>query len=549
MQFEERCPSVELRSWQERALSQLARHTNPDFLLSATPASGKTTFACTAIRQLKPDLAIIVVPTIPLRRQWADHAACFGLDLDPTFENGQVRPGRDRDGIVVTYAAVASAPHIYRNLSSRQQTKVVLDEIHHCGDEHKWGDAIHYAFEKADRRLGLSGTPFRMKKDTIPFVTYEGDPAVSKPDFSYTYGQALQDGVVRPVEFAFFDGTARWVDAQQMMSTGLSEAGKDDEGLAIRSAISDTSEWMRSVQEKAHATLVELRQHIPARGGLIVADHQTHARRLAKQHDAVTGVVTPLAISDDPRGSDVIRAFKVSDTPWLTAVNMVSEGVDIPRLMVGIYATTSRTELFFRQVVGRFVRIDNTRMDEYPATVYLPSVPSLVEMAKKIEDERNHVLEEEEITRRRFDDFGPGLGPNPITILGAVDGKHSHSVLNSTTITLEEIETAKKFIDELHLTQSPTYVALIIQKYFKFSTSGNPPNTNTDVKTIPDYEVRELKRQECKKLVNRYHEQTAISYREIWIALNDLVGERSVAEATIESLDRRIELLSMWLTP
>ena len=35
---------------------------------------------------------------------------------------------------------------------------------------------------------------------------------------------------------------------------------------------------------------------------------------------------------------------------------MVSEGVDIPRLRVGVFATTTTTELFFRQAVGRLVR-------------------------------------------------------------------------------------------------------------------------------------------------------------------------------------------------
>lgn len=53
----------------------------------------------------------------------------------------------------------------------------------------------------------------------------------------------------------------------------------------------------------------------------------------------------------------------ISKKELLELINprMVSEGVDIPRLRVGIYATNITKELTFRQIIGRVVR----RQDEY----------------------------------------------------------------------------------------------------------------------------------------------------------------------------------------
>ena len=72
---------------------------------------------------------------------------------------------------------------------------------------------------------------------------------------------------------------------------------------------------------------------------------------------------------------------------------MVSEGVDIPRLRVGVYATSARTELFFRQVVGRFIRRTPAPKQQM-SHLFLPSDPTLKRLAAQIEEERNHALEQ-----------------------------------------------------------------------------------------------------------------------------------------------------------
>ena len=96
-----------------------------------------------------------------------------------------------------------------------------------------------------------------------------------------------------------------------------------------------------------------------------------------------------MVLSDDPGASARIATFAASTERWLVAVRMVSEGVDIPRLAVGVYATSASTPLFFAQAIGRFVR---ARRPGETASVFLPSVPHLLGLASEMEAERDHVL-------------------------------------------------------------------------------------------------------------------------------------------------------------
>ena len=177
--------SVRLRPWQKRALDGLAGTGAPDFLAVATPGAGKTTFAlCAAVHDLaaSPGRRLVVVaPTSHLKVQWADAAAALGLHLEPRWTPSGGRLPADVHGVVTTYQQVASNPDALRPLAA--EALVILDEIHHAGDDRAWGDAVRRAFEAAPRRLSLSGTPFRSDTRSIPFVRYVGDEAV--PDFEY----------------------------------------------------------------------------------------------------------------------------------------------------------------------------------------------------------------------------------------------------------------------------------------------------------------------------------------------------------------------------
>ncbi len=398
--------ATSLRAWQADALGQYFATEPRDYLAVATPGAGKTTFALTIAAELLSrrvvDRITVVAPTEHLKTQWAQAAARVGIPIDPAYSGGKGRTSGDFVGIAVTYAGVATNPLAMRIRTERFKTLVILDEIHHAGDAMSWGEAVREAFEPARRRVALTGTPFRSDVNPIPFVTYEpggdGIPR-SAADFTYGYGHALRDHVVRPVLFWAYGGDLQWrTRAGDEVSARLGEPlTKDMAAQALRTALDPTGSWIASVLEAADKRLSEVRKNVPDAGGLVIASDQDSARAYAAVLARIAGEKPTVVLSDEKAASKKIDKFAAGDSRWMVAVRMVSEGVDVPRLAVGVYATNTSTPLFFAQAIGRFVR---SRSRGETASIFLPSHPSLMGFAAELELERDHVL------GRRINDEG-----------------------------------------------------------------------------------------------------------------------------------------------
>ena len=397
-----------LRAWQQAALTQYEESSPKDFLVTATPGAGKTTFALTLAARLlsrrEVGRVVVVCPTDHLRLQWADAADRMGMVLDPRLTNavGPVRPGTS--GYVTTYAQVAGKPMLHAARATAVKSLVILDEVHHAGDGLSWGEAIEEAFGFAARRLCLTGTPFRTKADErIPFVryeedTFEGDDGTggvglaSRADYTYGYKEALADAVVRPVVFAAYTGTSRWRNsAGEVVAASLSEAGtRSVEMQAWRTALDPKGQWVPHVIAAMDDRITHLRETgVPDAAGLVLASDQDDARAYAKIVRRVTGKAPELILSDDPKASKKIERFATGSARIAVCVRMVSEGVDIPRAAVLAWMTSYRTPLFFAQAVGRVVRARNPQES---ATVFLPAVRPLLTLAASLEEQRNHVM-------------------------------------------------------------------------------------------------------------------------------------------------------------
>ena len=389
-----------LRAWQAEALQAYMASQPQDFLAVATPGAGKTTFALRVATELMAKGAVrrvtVVCPTEHLKTQWSESAARVGLTLDPDFTNAQGEEGSFFDGVCVTYAQVAANPGLHKRRTASRPTLVILDEIHHGGDALSWGDGIREAFQGAERRLSLTGTPFRSDDSPIPFVEYadDGDGVFrSRADYTYGYAEALRDGVVRPVMFLSYSGQMRWQTKQgDVVEATLGEPlTKDMTGQAWRTALNPVGDWIQAVLAAADERLTAVRKSIPDAGGLVIATDQRAARAYAERLEGISGQRPTVVLSDDAGASDRIAEFSAGDERWMIAVRMVSEGVDVPRLAVGVYATSASTPLFFAQAIGRFVR---ARKRGETATVFLPSVPQLLGLAAEMEVERDHALGE-----------------------------------------------------------------------------------------------------------------------------------------------------------
>jgi len=552
-------PSTQaLRGWQRRALVRYLTARPRDFLLVATPGAGKTAFALRIAGELLSEGTVqritVVVPTEHLKTQWAAAGAAAGISLDPRFSNSNATTSDDYHGVVVTYAQVASHPMRHRVRTENRRTLVIFDEIHHGGDAKSWGEGIREAFADATRRLGLTGTPFRSDDSAIPFVSYSPDGQGllrSTADHSYGYSDALTDGVVRPVIFLAYSGEARWRNnAGEEFAARLGEPlSAEQTARAWRTALDPNGEWMPAVINAADTRLSQLRDGgMPDAGGMVIASDQTAARAYARLLRTLTGEAPTLVLSDDPGSSDRIGEFESGTSRWLVAVRMVSEGVDVPRLAVGVYATSAATPLFFAQAVGRFVR---SRTAGETASIFLPSVPSLLQLASELEAQRDHVLGKPHRESLGFDetDRQPGSEPtdgdNGFEFLGS-DAELDQVIFDGAsfgTATPAGSDEEADYLGIPGLLDSAQMRDLLRRRQDEQlatrSAAGIPARVSTHAK------LRELRR-ELNTLVSAIHHRTGKSHGWIHSELRRVCGGPPVAAADTEQLQERIENLRSW---
>ena len=543
--------TVRLRPWQKAALDRFSELDQDDFLAVATPGAGKTTFALTAART---DLAanpgrrlIVVAPTQHLKIQWARAALKFGLALDHGWTTRSGGLASDVHGAIVTYQQVAADPKGIRGVA--HESFVVLDEIHHAGDERAWGEGIRFAFAGASRRLALSGTPFRSDTNAIPFVTYHMDEARS--DFTYGYGDALADGgVVRPVHFPRMNGEMEWVsaDGQSHHHTFDDELDKARSGQRLRTALSLDGEWLPAVLRLADARLSEVRETHPEAGGLVICADQDHARGIAEMLRRRFARRVVVATSDDPEASKRIADFAESSVPWIVAVRMVSEGVDIPRLRVGVFATTTTTELFFRQAVGRLVRWTEGLPDQR-AWFFLPDDSRLASHASLIGEERRHS------TRRRADDDSsldedlvppdpaaldePGTHPqlslfealSAVAVGDVEEGAAAHVTPPIDSAEPDPAEALDQADDALVVDLAPL--------------AGPRVSAGSDGLVTPEEHKKDL-RQRNQEFVRDLANLTGWTHARINAELNQRAGIAKITQATAPQLERRLRVARSW---
>jgi superfamily II DNA or RNA helicase len=439
------------------------------------------------------------------------------------------------------------------------KTLVILDEVHHAGDALAWGEGVREAFQPATRRLALTGTPFRSDVNPIPFVTYtpdeDGVPR-SAADFTYGYEHALADHVVRPVLFLAYSGEMQWrTRAGDEIAARLGEPLTNDlNAQALRTALDPSGAWIPAVLAAADKRLSEVRRHVPDAGGLVIATDQDSARAYAALLRSIAGEAPTVVLSDEKAASKKIARFTESEARWMVAVRMVSEGVDVPRLAVGVYATTTSTPLFFAQAVGRFVR---ARTRGETASVFLPSVPNLLIYAAELERQRDHVLgrridsdqdvmdaEAELLARAEaseaasddllgsFEALGSQARFDQVLFDGATFGHEGEVHVGSD----EEMD----FLGIPGLLEPDQVRALLHQRQRSRRAPQREPDPVAEVST---YEQLAVLRRELNGLVAAWHHRTGQAHGVTHAELRRECGGPAAAVATADQLRDRIDRL------
>jgi superfamily II DNA or RNA helicase len=543
---------LRLRDWQRRALASYAeQHVRKDFLVTATPGAGKTTFALALagllLARRAVERVVVVCPTDHLRTQWAEAADRAGIPLDAALSNavGPVRP--DLRGYVTTYAQVAAKPALHAARVTARRTLVVLDEVHHAGDGLSWGEAVAVAFERATRRLSLTGTPFRTRADErIPFVRYEPDGEGgwrSAADFTYGYREALADGVVRPVVFAAYTGTTRWRNsAGKVIATSLSELNtRRTEATAWRTALNPRGKWVPHVIAAMDERITHLRRSgFDDAAGLVLASDQDDARAYAEIAERVTGVPPALILSDDPRASERIAAFTVGDERMAVCVRMVSEGVDIPRAMCLAWLTSYRTPLFFAQGVGRVVR---ARGRAEAATVFLPAVRPLLALAAELEQERNHVIAapsdagDEQLLDVVRQEAEPGTAER-IELIDA-EAEFAHVLHGGRAVVAALSAEDEEFLGLPGILSPEQTAALLSRRDAAARRRAAQPADPVSAGTAARWREGAQLRREINRLVSVLALRRGVPHREVHAEVRRAVPGPASAAADVETLERR----------
>jgi len=408
-------PEVADREWQQKALSAAIESYLPSeerdvFLTVACPGAGKTRFSIAvvkaAIASNLVDLVVVVAPIEILRKQWIGDAAPHGLILHH-YSSRDLRDamvdGLDDGihGIATTYQQVPMIADVFEHFCSELRVLVVADEIHHCADHLSWGDNLIIGFKGAHKKLILSGTPFRSDDGKIPFVMQQsanGQWTMREADAYYSYANACDDRVCRVMTFPRVNANIRFEDDDGVWEHMLDERDIDVKfrNRMYRAALDpDRSDFSRYLLQQAWDKLASIRKHDQSDAGmLVVAKDKAHAEKLKDIMHAIAGRAPVVVNSDHPNSAAKIKRFKTSKAPVIIAVKMFSEGVDAPRLRVIAFLTQAKTEMWFRQIVGRAVRMQPEVRGDQPAFMFIPKIPAFEDMARRIEEEVAYIVDE-----------------------------------------------------------------------------------------------------------------------------------------------------------
>ncbi|MGE4425231.1 MAG: DEAD/DEAH box helicase [Solirubrobacteraceae bacterium] len=536
-----------LRQWQLQALAAMEQWPKGTFLMAAAPGAGKTRPALEqAVRLLyarEADRIALVCPTAPLTRQWAEAAARLGLHLAP--DATELTPPAGFHGVAVTYARVAQSAERWAS-QCLDSTFVIADEAHHLGDEMAWGQGFTRALGRARRWLLLSGTPFRSDASPIPGVRYDDD-GMARPDHAYGYAEAVRDGVCRPVTFIPFDGTMTWRSGEETVEGSFADqVAGEERSRRYRTAISaDLEGALPKILGEAHRRLLGVREsggagpggvpHADA-GGLVVAADGEHARAVAAVLHRIVGSPPTVVMHTDPQAHRRLAEFTHASDPWIVAVNMVSEGVDIPRLRVGVYATAAKTAMIFRQIVGRFVRTVPGRPLE-PSWIYLPAEATLRAHAAEVDRDLIPLL------RRRED-----ADPDQFLDDEALDAANRVEDEAGLRPAFEALAADMAPAAQLDLFGGATPVVdpqAQATAAGAVATLGGPVPAGPPAATqeVPLWQRRQQLRDLRHGLVSELGRKRGASQREVNAWVNRKVGITRVEQATVDQLEQSIDVL------
>ena len=412
--------NIKLRNWQAEAIQKSIQwltnnETNKHFIINAAPGAGKTICASVIAAELldkgEVDRVIVIAPRSEVVRQWSEeflHVTGRHMSritgIDEEIENYGV-------DLCATWSAISKLQNGFQKVCEKSKTIVICDEHHHAAVEAAWGSGANGAFQEAKYVLILTGTPMRSDGNETVWLAFDNEGKIDQPNggmYTLSYGEAVELGYCRPVTFHRHQGqfTVSCEGSGGIKVSGTSEpkipnALKGVRGL--KQAVDfyklactpkylsdevtpDLNSYQATMLKYGIEKLDEQRLTLPNAGGLVIAPNIEMAEYMANILERLEGEKPVIVHSNLSNSEERIAAFRNTSKKWIVSVAMISEGVDIKRLRLLVYLPNARTELAFRQSIGRVVRTmgDN---DFSRAYVIMPILHTLEKYAQRVERE------------------------------------------------------------------------------------------------------------------------------------------------------------------
>jgi superfamily II DNA or RNA helicase len=376
-------------SHQRKAVDAFLENGERGVLAIAT-GGGKTKtalIAATQIQDLRPDqpfLLVILVPSDPLVRQWAEEVRGFGVtptllgDIPASTRAGRLAEieaafiaGSERTTVIVAtrqlFASDAEFRELVERCSTRGETMLVGDEAHNFGVR-TFIDNPPTAFRA---RLGLSATPVRQYDlaGTNALFDFFG-PQI----FEFTLGEAIDAGCLVPYDYFIHrvELTLDEMERYRDLTYELNRAGfhMEDDGRVVitNPKIERLLRRRRAVLEQAEGKIGVLRDaliHGPVTRTLIYCSPKELEVATEKQIVLVNRLLSELGIISHEltsretaagRGSEILRRFAEGQYQALTAMKVLDEGVDVPATESAFILASTTVEREWVQRRGRVLR-------------------------------------------------------------------------------------------------------------------------------------------------------------------------------------------------
>mgnify|MGYP003624701332 FL=1 len=453
---------MKLRQWQSECI-ELALKQYLDgyshFLTLATPGAGKTLMASELANQLlTKDLVDLVICFSPSSIVSQDFSESLQLTTQERFDGLIGAKGRS-----LTYQNLQFLNDDFWRLFTWYRVFVIFDEIHHCAgsnvdNANAWGEQIILNIQdKAKYTLALTGTPWR--SDAAPIVLSNYMHPSNKISCDYVYGlsEAINDDVCRVPQIIAIDNNNISVVDDEETKTFTSFKCLLSQSVIPYQEIIENEKVIKYVISSAHEKLNKIRIANPDAAGLIVASSVEHARQISSLMKACFNEDSVVVTYRESEPTSIIQHFRHSQAKWIISVGMISEGTNIPRLQVCCHLTNIKTEMHFRQILGRILRMTGSTNQE--AVMYMPAEPKLLEYACRVKQDvpfEADVVKFEKMKANVENDVDGDISGS--VIFGKASGVSSKAELElggfDTVIDHQTFEETSNIVEEHFLTSS-----------------------------------------------------------------------------------------------